>query len=257
MKKKVLIWLMVIVLVLGAAGAACYYYRDTIKGWFGGNKSADTYNYGAELKALQSQIEANNNEILAAQQEINENQALINEKQAESNAEIAEEIAALLAKNEALQNRIATLEAENQRLKEQIVELQNEIQDADLIQSREQVTVKMYYKDAAVANSNISLNVINYQSGAKVLNGSFPFGNVAENEYTYLYLEFPDDYFNDVNFVVLVTPRLYSGQSNKPISFYIDSMTQNKFCINIYNHSGAIKNLGFNIVIYDSASWGA
>lgn len=122
MKKKILIWVMVIIFILGGLSVACYVYRDTIKGWFSNDT---TLNYTTQLKALQDQLNANNNEISVAQQEINANQAIINESQADTNAETVQKIADLEAKNKALQDRIATLETENQKLQARIDEMRN------------------------------------------------------------------------------------------------------------------------------------
>ena len=130
MKKKIFIWLLVIV-ILGTGIGCCYYYRDTINktinSWmenFGVNKTESSY---SKLESLFLQMDNNDNEIEQLNKKIEENQLLIEEKLLNNNSENVDEIEKLRAVNNVFKNRIIDLENENKELANEVESLQNQL----------------------------------------------------------------------------------------------------------------------------------
>ena len=130
MKKKILIWFLVI-MILGTGFGCCYYYRDTINetinGWIENFISDKTESSYSKLETLFVQMDNNDNEIEKLNNKIEENQLLIEEKLLNNSAENLAEIEKLKAVNEVFKSRIFDLENENKNLESEIMSLQDEL----------------------------------------------------------------------------------------------------------------------------------
>ena len=217
MKKKIFIWLFVIV-ILGTGIGCCYYYRDTINktinGWmenFVGNKTETSY---SKLESLFLQMDNNDNEIEQLNKKIEENQLLIQEKLLIDNSETAKEIEKLRAVNDVFLSRIIDLENENKELENEIVTLQNQMNltKTEIEELRNQITT---IKNQLSKKATIELLSQNYtytqktyslSSGKKFSNYSVLYFIFEQTDtYQYISMAIPVDLFKKGNSFEMTT----------------------------------------------------
>lgn len=189
MKKKIFIWLLVIV-ILGTGVGCCYYYRDTINetidGWLKNFIEDKTESSYSKLETLFVQMDNNDNEIEKLNNKIEENQLLIEEKLLNNSAENSNEIEKIKVINEVFKARVSALENENKNLESEIVSLQDELAltQSQLEELRNQVIL---LNNRINSKANIQLLVRNstYTEGTYTLPSTQQF-----NSYSVLYFIF-------------------------------------------------------------------